>query len=538
MALKGALKKPTLPQIEEEKDAFLSFINKRLRNNNKKLKEIQELEARENLKAEQKAKIQSKPQILENSKYYEGIKDLYYQSLKVVEEEGGEYIKPPAPKSIRKVSFEDQVRSGKKSPDLKKPDTEKQHDHHPEEKTQASEEMIKPVPAPLDVREILNLTHFVPFFMDNVIREEFDHEFENMRESLDLGEYPDFDAIFDFHKKVFTFAEGSRYETIEMKIANSLTELELYLRRDQQLAIRERSYEYLHEIVKKLTASAFFKNKQSDIQHEEAPQSMVLAATKKIQPVENTYKATTVHMPQDGIMSEAFLKSVLEINKEDPNKNVHLPRDRRPDAEANEKHHYPKEKYPHPQKTEEDHKEGEPERTTLPRFQKPAQEPEFIPVEAKYRKKKEAAQQETKNEKSGPKKYKNDRYKNQKPHQGKQYDATDAHTEKETHKEPLKERTEEHGHKGETHGKQNEPREHQKGHKSEETGEYHKGSGQKESYGSNKRGAEQEGEGYGYKKGYRNQKSYENKGFEGRRGQKGGYQVVYAPKKEEGEAAQ
>mmetsp|Transcript_33336 Transcript_33336/g.38821 ORF Transcript_33336/g.38821 Transcript_33336/m.38821 type:complete len:132 (-) Transcript_33336:33-428(-) len=124
MALKSALKTSTLPQIEEEKDAFLSFINKRLRNNTKKLKEIQELEARENLKAEQKAKIQTKASIEENSKYYEGIKELYYQSLKTCAEEGGEHVKlqlKPQEKPVRKVSFEDQVRSSRKlSADIKK----------------------------------------------------------------------------------------------------------------------------------------------------------------------------------------------------------------------------------------------------------------------------------------------------------------------------------------------------------------------------------------------------------------------------------
>lgn len=83
-----ARKQETL--IEEDKDFYLSFLNKKIRNTKKKLEQIDELLKKdpETLKAEQREKIDSRDEVLQTIKQHDDLKNLYYTAYKVSLEEG------------------------------------------------------------------------------------------------------------------------------------------------------------------------------------------------------------------------------------------------------------------------------------------------------------------------------------------------------------------------------------------------------------------------------------------------------------------
>ncbi len=78
------------PLIEEDKDFYLSFVNKKIRNTKKKLEQIDELMKKdpETLKPEQREKIDARDEVLQTIKYHEELKSLYYTAYKTSLEEG------------------------------------------------------------------------------------------------------------------------------------------------------------------------------------------------------------------------------------------------------------------------------------------------------------------------------------------------------------------------------------------------------------------------------------------------------------------
>ena len=77
------------PKLDEDKDIFLVSLNKKFRNLNKKLRDIEELEkqASDSLKQEQKAKIQSKSSLKENVAEIEKIKSFYFKAYEENQQE-------------------------------------------------------------------------------------------------------------------------------------------------------------------------------------------------------------------------------------------------------------------------------------------------------------------------------------------------------------------------------------------------------------------------------------------------------------------
>jgi hypothetical protein len=76
--------------LEEDRDFYLSFVNKKLRNTRKKLEQIDLLLKKEqgSLKPEQIEKIRSREEVLDSIKYFEDLKDVYYSAYKLGLEEG------------------------------------------------------------------------------------------------------------------------------------------------------------------------------------------------------------------------------------------------------------------------------------------------------------------------------------------------------------------------------------------------------------------------------------------------------------------
>jgi len=229
MAQKGSRKRELT--IDEEKDIFLSFINKKSRNNRKKLEQIDELVKKDKstLKPEQLDKINSKAEVDAQVKYYDKIKDLYYEAQKTAKEEGKE---------------ETGV-------------TIKKEESQPEPTRKVSEPVEEKVSVTDSLLKILNLVHLAQLFGDHNKREEF-------RSKVDKHEH-EFDILYEFYAKIFTFSEADKFERVDSKINTSLKELEYYLNSDDKPALRNKSYKHLHESVERIVGTSFFKEQKADI---------------------------------------------------------------------------------------------------------------------------------------------------------------------------------------------------------------------------------------------------------------------------------
>jgi len=99
MSQKESVKKHE-PLFEEEKDFYLSYLNKKMRNSKKKLEQIDELLKKdpETLKPEQLEKVNARDEVLQSVKHFEDLKKLYYTAYKSALEEG----KEAKPKSVEK----------------------------------------------------------------------------------------------------------------------------------------------------------------------------------------------------------------------------------------------------------------------------------------------------------------------------------------------------------------------------------------------------------------------------------------------------
>jgi len=84
-------------------------------------------------------------------------------------------------------------------------------------------------------------------------------------DSLSTSSATNFDAFFDFYKKIFTYVERSAFEKNFDKIASSESELGLYLDASSNSALLNKSYSYYFEIVEGVANSDWFKNQIGDI---------------------------------------------------------------------------------------------------------------------------------------------------------------------------------------------------------------------------------------------------------------------------------
>jgi hypothetical protein len=226
--------------INEDSDIFLSYLNKRVRNNRKKLEQIEDLSKKEQntLKPEQIDKIKSKAEVLEQVRYVDKIKDMYYEAVKTAQETGktesGESI--VTQEKIEKIDNKAQAAPEKAS-------------------THVAPPVTKDVLA-----KVLKFVHFAQLFTDPSKRDELKQHKDLHHEGL-----PDYDTFYEFFTKVFTFVEGDKLQKVGSKINTSLSELELYLQNSEKTALKNRSYKYLHDTVEKVAASAFFLEQEASV---------------------------------------------------------------------------------------------------------------------------------------------------------------------------------------------------------------------------------------------------------------------------------
>jgi len=76
---------------------------------------------------------------------------------------------------------------------------------------------------------------------------------------------PDFEVFFDFYKKVFSYSERSTFEKNIDKLENSKHEISLYLDSSNNVALLNKSYSYLLDVVEAIVNSEWFKTQHGDV---------------------------------------------------------------------------------------------------------------------------------------------------------------------------------------------------------------------------------------------------------------------------------
>jgi len=200
--------------IEEDKDFYLSFVNKKLRNIRKKLEQIDELAKKDvkTLKPEQIEKINSRPDVLQNIQHFEELKDIYYSAYKVGLEEGK--ITP------KEISIEKTGKSNKA------------------DKAEAvKNETIKET-----LQKVLNLLSFSQALENPIVKE-----------GLQTEEKANFENIQQFCQEVLNFRTNEGEINIKERQTQSLEKLFSYVK-------SEESYKSFQETVDKTLETSTFEN--------------------------------------------------------------------------------------------------------------------------------------------------------------------------------------------------------------------------------------------------------------------------------------
>lgn len=193
-------------QTGENIHFFLDFLNKKFRNLNKKLREIETLESLKEIKLEQQKKIDGKGALLSQLKEYEEIKSLFLQA----EKEAGKAAKP--------------------KPQVT---TLKQQDRHP---------VIKPT---------MNLIHLSQIYANSSNKEE-------MRSHAAKPE--DLDIFTEFSQNLFGLNKASHaHNKYDVYLNHCYHELDRYLNSSEDVALHNLSYKYILENVEKYVNSQYFR---------------------------------------------------------------------------------------------------------------------------------------------------------------------------------------------------------------------------------------------------------------------------------------
>jgi len=233
--------------LDEEKDAFLVYLNKRVRNNRKKLDQIDELTKRDRttLKPEQLEKLNSKNEVKENVKYIENIRYMYYEAQKAAKDEG----------KIGGTTEETTTTQKEETPQIETKEEVPQKVVSGPSETERQQELARITRE--NLARTLNLVHVAQFFRDQSRVQEYRQQ---ASESI-----PDFDLFYDFYGKIFTFSESDKFVKIDDKINGALHELENYINQVDQPALRNRTYKNLQGVVETIAHTSFFRNHKADV---------------------------------------------------------------------------------------------------------------------------------------------------------------------------------------------------------------------------------------------------------------------------------
>lgn len=238
--------------IDEEKDIFLSSLNKKIRNNRKKLEQIDELSKRDKttLKAEQIEKINSKSEVKESIKYIETIKGLYYEALKTAKEEGKAL---PVPVEGKKAQKEETAQEEAQA----EPVVERVEESEEERAARAAQITHQ------NLSKVINLVNFAQFFRSQSNVQGFRQAYDAHK--INVESVPDFESFYEFYAKIFTFSESDRLSKLGEKTSQALHELESYINGSEDPALRNKSYAYLQKIVETVVVTPFFRDHNAEV---------------------------------------------------------------------------------------------------------------------------------------------------------------------------------------------------------------------------------------------------------------------------------
>lgn len=293
MSQKETQKKPEA-LIDEEKDFYLSFINKKLRNIRKKLDQIEELAKRDQstLKSEQLEKINSRPEVLQSIKYYDDLKEVYYTAFKTA----GEEAKQAQKESFSKKGVQNQagakVRKGS------------QEDGNTEESRKAlREEIIRET-----VKKILDFTSISQILNSSSKR----GELAKLYQSEDKDSYTEglvhLNDVQELHKLIFTSLEDTNSERIEDRVNQSVERLTKYVSGDE-------TYKSIQENVERIVNFSSYKNLTFAPKQQEVVQVT--------NPVVVTQEESVAPLPN----AAAILKPDIDDFVHSPEKGRYLPKE-------------------------------------------------------------------------------------------------------------------------------------------------------------------------------------------------------------------
>lgn len=290
--------KKTETLIDEEKDFYLSFINKKLRNIRKKLDQIEELLRRDQttLKSEQLEKINSRQEVLQSIKHFEELKDLYYSAFKAAGEEAKQAQKETSSK--KGAQNETSTKARKSS----------QEDVSTEESRKAyREEIIRET-----VTKILNFASISQILNNSTKREDLSKLYEaEDKDSFTQG-LVHLNSVQELHKSIFNIADNNDSVRIEDRVNQSIEKLARYVSGEDQIAIGDKTYKSVQENVERIVNFSSYKNL-----------TFAQKEQQKVQPEVQVQVAETLVVPQEE--SPAPLSSAAAILKPDIDDFAHSP---------------------------------------------------------------------------------------------------------------------------------------------------------------------------------------------------------------------
>eukprot|EP01015_Nassula_variabilis_P015420 TRINITY_DN22_c0_g1_i1.p1 TRINITY_DN22_c0_g1~~TRINITY_DN22_c0_g1_i1.p1 ORF type:complete len:494 (+),score=133.95 TRINITY_DN22_c0_g1_i1:176-1657(+) len=252
----GKQKKEKLIQ-ENSNDFFVQFMLKKIKYPQKKLKDITDLEERqkkgEQLKPEQQQKIATKDEVQSKIAQIEEIITLYLEALKEAEQPPQRRADETSPQAGQQ-----QATSGQDNrlEELQQEFQARQEEAVEETRQRVTEQVLQ---------TSLKLAFFSQFFADNQKRQE-------LLNNAPGSQKVDFDAISDFYHKVFHYCEGDSFDTNASKLEASYTELSRYVNKSSGPALRNQTYQQLHDAVEHVFNSQYFQNQKAQVNVQAKPE--------------------------------------------------------------------------------------------------------------------------------------------------------------------------------------------------------------------------------------------------------------------------
>ena len=249
----------------EDKDFYLFFLNKKLRNMRKKLEQIDDLMKRDqkSLKPEQLGKISSKAEVTQNVEHYEKLKEIYYNAYKFAVEEGR------IPNQERSMDQNTQ----RQQHNIDAMDNNKPVQYIPDRKEgviPTEDQLLKNA-----LTKIVNLVFSSQIIEDPLKRQALVRTNEKEESHLDQEEVI---KVQQFCQLVLAPSQNKDGLKIEDKIKESVESLLLYIKAEDDAILPHKTHRNLQQTVEKIihTSSSINTSSSIDFRSDKAsPQKMI-----------------------------------------------------------------------------------------------------------------------------------------------------------------------------------------------------------------------------------------------------------------------